>query len=282
MNSQLPTTVQKPSRYVVPLVVAAIATATCLVLLLVMVGKGQFLVDVQLSGNLWFVLLLLLGLAAALTVFALFKSHAKYTGKALRGEIELGGPVVVMLTVVVLGFWLVPPPPVPEFQFSIFLQGEAGPQEVPVRKGTLVIDLGQDRRKANISVDGEARFLGIPTSQKNKTVVVVLESEQYELTDASIKLEGSSLRKTVRPKLLRLVGDVSDQGGKPLAGAQVVVAAQRTSTDEHGRFELLVPANLADVDREVIVSAPGFDLWRSQAHPGGSRLQISLLSTKLK
>lgn len=107
-----------------PLLVALISLLFGLAVLAVLLFQAERLVRLGLIGNLWYVLLLLIGLAAAVALFALFKSYARYSGKVLNGTLELGGPAVLMLLVVVLGFSRVPAP-VAAFDVTVFVRGEA-------------------------------------------------------------------------------------------------------------------------------------------------------------
>ncbi|HEY0376700.1 MAG TPA: hypothetical protein VGC87_07065, partial [Pyrinomonadaceae bacterium] len=68
-----------------PLVIAAATGAAALGLLAVMLSSAPMLVRLGLTGHVWYVLLSLLGLFTAVTVFSLFKSYARYSGKALGG-----------------------------------------------------------------------------------------------------------------------------------------------------------------------------------------------------
>jgi hypothetical protein len=261
-----------------PLVVAAFAAFAGIALLSVMLANGSMLVRLGLTGNVWYVLLLFLGASAAITIFALFKSYARYTGKVLNGTLELGGPTVVMLVIVVLGIWLVPPPR-PRLDVTVFLHGEAGRQVVPLRNsGRLSIDLGADRREESVGDKGEVRFVGIPTDLKDQKVVVALQSEKYELVDPNLELtlNRDVYYAAIRPKPLRLVGSVSDQTGRPLPQARVSMAAKTVQTDVDGRFEVVLPADLPEGDRTITISADGYETWRAQAVPGGNPLQVQL------
>ena len=51
----------------------------------------------------YFFLLVLVGLIAAGFLFGALRSHARYSGKVYNGTLELSGPVVVMVAVILLG-----------------------------------------------------------------------------------------------------------------------------------------------------------------------------------
>lgn len=200
------------SQAMAPLVVAAATGAAALALLVVMLSSAEMLVRVGLTGHVWYVLLLLLGLFAAVTVFSLFKSYARYRGKALGGTLELGGPVVVMLVVVVLGFYLVPSPP-QRFDVTVFLHGKAGRQAVVLRNhGKVSLDLGADKRIEAVGDKGEVRFAGIPGDLRDREVALGLDDDTYELANPAltIRLDQDAVYAAIQPKQLRLIGYVLD------------------------------------------------------------------------
>lgn len=155
-----------------PLVIAAATGAAALVVLGLLLASARTPVRIGLTGHVWYVLLLLLGLFAAVTVLSLFKSYARYRRKALGGTRELGGPVVVMLVVIVLGFYLVPSPP-QRFDVTVFLHGKAGRQAVILRNhGKVSLDLGADKRIEAVDDKGEVRFASIPGDLRDREVAL--------------------------------------------------------------------------------------------------------------
>lgn len=266
------------SNTTLPLLVAAVAAVAGFFLLFVMLRYADLLVRLGLTGNVWYVLLVFLGLAAAITMFSLFKSYARYTGKVLGGTIELRGPIAVMVLVPILGFYLVPEPK-QRFDVTVFVHGESGHHIVPLRnKGEVSLDLGADRRSESIGAKGEVRFVGIPADMRDREVAIVLESDNYELADsaATVKLSQEMVYVAVRAKRLHLLGEVSDEHGMPLPQARATVAGVSATTDADGRFDLVLPADLPENNRGATISANGFEPWRGQVTPGGNPLQVAL------
>ena len=264
-----------------PLLVAAIAASVALLLLGVMLWNADVLVRLGLTGYLWYVLLIPLGLAAAITTFSLFKSYAHYTGKALDGTIELGGPVVVVLRVLVLGFYYVPAPK-QRFDLTVFIHSEAGRHIAPLRnQGRVFLDLGADRRVESIGDKGEARFVGIPADLRDRKVTIALESNDYEPADptGTVELNQETVYVAVRAKRLHLTGEIADAQGRPLPGARASIAGFAATTDVDGRFDIVLPANLPEGDRTITITANGFEPWRGQATPGGNPLQARLTAS---
>jgi Carboxypeptidase regulatory-like domain len=270
------------SRALAPLVVAAATGAATLALLVLMLSSGPMLVRDGLAGHAWYVLPLLLGLFAAVTVFSLFKSYARYRCKVLRRMLEFGGPVVVMLVVIVLGFRLVPAPlpaPPQRFGLTVFLHGKAGRQAVVLRNhGKVSLDLGADKRIEAVGDKGEARFTGIPGDLRDREVAIGLDDETYELVDPelTIRLGQEAVYAAVQPRQLPLIGYVSDDQGRPLPQARAAIATATAVTDQDGRFEIQLPADLPEGERSITITAAGYEPWRAQAVPGSNPLNVRL------
>jgi hypothetical protein len=272
-------TATHPPRARAPLVVAAATGAAALGLLAVMLSSAQMLVRAGMTDYVWYVLLSLLGLFAAVTVFSLFKSYARYRGNALGGTLELGVPVVVMLVVVVLGFYLVPAP-AQHFDVTVFLHGNAGRQAMVLRnRGKLALDLGADKRIEAVGDKGEVRFAGIPGDMRNREVALGLDDETYELVkpELTVGLNQEAVYAAIQPKQLLLVGYVAGEHGRGLPQARAVIAKAATVTDQDGRFEIKLPADLPEGDHAITIIAAGYEPWRGQAVPGGDPLRVQLL-----
>jgi hypothetical protein len=270
------------SRALAPLVVAAATGGAALAVLVLMVSSAPMLVRVGLTGHVWYVLLSLLGLFAGVTVFSLFKSYARYRGKALGGTLELGGPVVVMLVVVVLGFYLVPAPspaPPQRFDLTVFLHGKAGRQAMVLRNhGKVSLNLDADKRIEAVGDKGEARFAGIPGDLRDREVALGLDDDTYELVqpELTIRLGQEAVYAAIQPRQLPLIGYVSDDQGRPLPQARAAIATATAVTDQDGRFEIKLPADLPEGDRSITITAAGYEPRRYQAAPGGNPLRVQL------
>lgn len=273
------------SRAFPPLLVAAVAALAGFFLLGVMLWNADMLVRLGLTGYVWYVLLVPLGLAAAITTFSLFKSYARYKGKALNGTVEIGGPAVIMLLVLFLGFTFVPAPK-QGFDLTVFVHGEAGLNVMPLRNhGRVFLDLGGYRHSESIGEKGEARF-PISADLRDREVPIALESDVYEFDPkATIKLSQEAVYVAARAKRLHFTGEISDENGQPLPQARVSIAGVVKHTDADGRFDIVLPTDLPEGNRGVTITANGFEPWRGQAIPGGNPLQVRLttsLPTKTK
>lgn len=221
------------------------------------VWKAEKLVTLGLIGNLYYIVLLPLGLCASVFLFGILRSYARYRGKVLGGALEVGGPAVIFCLVVIGGF-LLPSPQTP-FAMTVFVHGEHGMSDLVLKNsGYVVIDLGPDRRRQPIGEKGEAYFSGIPASFRGQKVHLWLESEAFESIEADRKyaLGETSLYLAVRPKEGKIFGRVLDSVGNSLVGVKIRVAGLTTTTNESGDFNLAIPGDrMADeLDLEAVSS----------------------------
>jgi hypothetical protein len=75
---------------------------------------------------------------------------------------------------------------------------------------------------------------------------------------------------------LLLVGYVADELGRGLPQARAVIANAVTVTDQDGRFEIKLPADLPEGDHSSAITAAGYEPWRGQVMPGGDPLRVQL------
>jgi hypothetical protein len=258
------------------MIVAAGAAMVFLGLLGMMLLAAPWLVRYEMVGQLWFVLLVVLGLCAAVLVFALFRSWASYKGKVLNGDLEIGGPAVAMLLIVVLGFFL--PKPATSFQMTVFLYGESIAPKMLAQERALRVDLGSEPRIVDVGSSGEAHFFGIPHEMRGQAAVLTYDSAIYELAEpnGAVTLDDSPKRVRVQAKELPFRGTIFDDAMKPIVGARVSIGTGNTETDGDGSFELLLAADLTEVDRTLTVTADGYEIARATAYPGAHPLELKL------
>jgi len=126
----------------------------------------------------YYLLLLILGLAAAAFLFGAMRSTATLQGKHLGVAFDIGGPAAGALLVVVGGFWLTKPPPT--FDLTVRL---SGPVRSDISDTWIEIDLGE--RYDRISPDqlGNAIDKQLREDLKQKEVRLKLDSKQYRLSE---------------------------------------------------------------------------------------------------
>ena len=257
----------------------AIASLICFLcgfgLLALLIWKADTLVRLGLTGNLYYLILLPMGLAASGFLFGVLRSYARYRGEPLGGVLELGGPIVAFAMVVIGGFVLVPN--LATFPFTVYVHGEAGPQEIVLRNsGRVVMDLGLDRRSEPIGENGQAFFPAIPANFRGQNVHIGVESADFEMINSSqeLRLDGASLYLTVRKKSGRISGLVRDSNGSPVAGAVVGVDGFSTTTDALGHFEFTIPGSLLREELDLQAVATGYAPTRLKVVPGSKAMVV--------
>lgn len=264
-------------RVILYAIIALISFFCTFAILALLLWKAEMLVALGLTGNFYFVVLVPLGLFAALTLFGVLESYASYSGKHLGGALKLSGPVVVFSLVLILGFSL--PKPASNFTLTVYVHGPGGRQDLILRgSGYVRIDTGGLPRKAAIGNDGEAFFAEIPANFRGQEVNVSLDADGYELANANQKilLNTSSFYLQIKRKAGRLAGRVHDESGKPLGGVNVTVAGLAATTDKAGYFQFLIPGEQLQPEMTVQATAPSYVAATEKVVPNSNDIAITL------
>ncbi len=257
--------------------IAAGVLVAALAVLSVMLAKAEMLVRLGLVGNFYYVVLVILAIFVAISLFSVLHSYAVYVGKVGGGSLELGGPIVAFVLVIVLGYYLNPSPQ--SFDLTVFVHGEAGRQDIILRNaGSVLLDLGGDRRREMIGDKGQAFFPGIPATFRGQAIPVAVEAPGYELVmpNNEIAVEGASAYVAVRPRAAELTGYVRTSTGQPIEGATVSVAGTTSQTDASGFFTLVLPGAGPRQSLTMQVMATGFAPWNGQVVPGANEITVAL------
>lgn len=251
--------------------------AAGLLVLWLILEKAELLARFGLTGQLFYVLLLPLGLSAAAFLFGALRSYAVYRGEALGGILELGGPVVLFGLVVLGGVFL--PQPTAPFSLTVFVHGKGGVHDLPLRQqGHVILDLGPDRRKAAIGAEGQAFFPGIPPSLRGRPAAVFLEAEGLQVAEGSRQalLEGEVLYLPVERLPFEIRGRVMDDEGRPVAGAALDLRDLKAATDADGSFRLVVPGEWGGAALPLRVTAAGFQRYQADVFSGSHDVDVIL------
>jgi hypothetical protein len=194
------------------------------------------------SGTSYFFLLVPLALASAAFLFGALHSHAKYTGKMYGGTVELGGPVVILLLVVGLGYKFRPQEK--SFGFTINVFSATDTTHV-INSGNAEVFFGTAHWAKNIS-DGQAVFSEIPDEYKGRQVSIITSAEGYVAKKQTISVPVNAAADIYLTKIADSVtihGLVKDKKGKTVQNATLVFADGRvkTITDEYGNFTIALP-----------------------------------------
>jgi hypothetical protein len=260
-------------------IVALIAFLLGFVILGVMLCNAQLLVSLGLTGNFYYVLLLALGLSAAIVLFGVLQSSAVYRGNTGWGRLELGGAIVGCSLVVVGGFYLVPN--TLPFAITVFVHDEGGIHElIPKDSGEVCMELGPEVRRQEIGPNGSVYFTNIPPTYRGQQVQVWVDSKQFESVNPEQKqpLKGDSIQLTVRKKVGKISGRVQDAGddGAPIPNAKLNLDGLSGTTDSGGHFEFVIPGDRLRPQMEIEISANGYELARYTVVPNSEHVVLHL------
>lgn len=240
-------------------------------LLFLFIFKAGDLVAQGVDGKVFYILLLPLGLSASAFLFGVMSSYAAFKGKVLgSGILRLGGPVVLFLIVIILGFELVPD--TTPFDFSIFLR-DAGGKAVLTGIGEVRIKLENELKSDSIDEKGCVNFKRIPANFKNTEVIVELEAPGWQFGNGKTviycTLEGNNATLIIDrdDSLCCIFGSVSNGEGKAIVGAKITIKDIQTSTGNDGLFSLSIPREKQQKEQSLSVIKKGYKIWENFVYP---------------
>jgi Carboxypeptidase regulatory-like domain len=216
-------------------------------LLHVFIADAEKLSRFGLSVLVYFLILVVLGLGAAVFLFGVLQSSGRWTGKVLGGKLSVSGAIVGAALVVAGGYWFIPK--MTFFPLTVYVRGEGGSQDIVLRStGRVSLKLGAEISSEAIGENGQAVFPHILADFRGQRVPGWVESEDYETPqNSTVLLAGSDIDLIVKKKVkhFKLGGAVLDPHNNPLPEVRITVPEYHlnTTTDNDGRFELEVTAD---------------------------------------
>jgi Carboxypeptidase regulatory-like domain len=213
--------------------------------LILLIVNAEKLSRFGLSQQVYYLILVLIGLTAAGFLFGVLQSTATYVGKFWGGTLRLSGSVVGVALVVIGGYYFIPKATF--FPLTVYVHGEGGPQDIVLRgTGRVFLKLGPEISSELIGENGQAVFPRIPADYRGQQVPGWVESDDYEAINPTVTIAGSNVDLIVKKKInhFKLAGTVLDDHGNPLPGVRVALPAYRMedTTNNEGRFEFQVTA----------------------------------------
>ena len=264
---------------IIPYALIALASFLCGIGVLgLMLWKAEALYKLGLIGNLYYIVLFPLGLCAAVFLFGVVRSFARYKGEQYGGTLELGGPIVAFILVVGGGFVLVPKPQ-STFPLTVYVHGEAGHNDFVLRNsGRVFVDLDGDRRSESIGENGQAYFPAIPDHFRGQEVLIWVDAKGFESTvaDQKERVDGASLYLKVRKKSGHVSGRVQDQDGNPIPNADLSLAGLSSRSDASGHFEFIIPGDKLAEEMDLQAVAPGHKAQTYKVVPDANELTVIL------
>jgi hypothetical protein len=161
------------------------------VALLLAVGVGWFIVAnlatlsiYEFGTQAFYLLLIILGVAAAVFLFGVLRSTATLTGKYLGVAFEFGGPAALFAFVVLVGLFLLRKEQT-DFPLTVRLRTDDGSSmaakfhDRAVTDSSVTVDLGPVPRTQNLDHDGQVILLDVPFRVRSSNAVISLSSGAF-------------------------------------------------------------------------------------------------------
>lgn len=266
-----------------PLFYAVLSLFACLV------GIGLLFLFISVADNpntgsrVFYIVVTAMGASAGAFLFGAMRSYATYSGKALGGLLELGGPIVVFAGVVAGGFLLVPSSGA--FDVTVYVHGPGGKTDrVLANRGKVTLELGQFPRTSPIRENGDAHFDGIPSEFFNREVLAMIDAEGFEPAkpDAKLLLNGESVYLEVKRdgSLAKIAGTVKNTDGDLLQGVTIRIGKLKTQTDADGWFELVIPPEARKERQKLTARLDGHETWEGDVYPGTGQEAAIIMTGK--
>jgi hypothetical protein len=168
------------------------------------------------------------------------------------------------------------------FPLTVYVHGEHGPQDLPLRKsGKVVLRLGLEPRSEPIGADGEAFFPAVPATFRNQPVPIWVESDDFEIVqDSPHTLTPPSTDITVHKKSGKVSGRIEKDTGTgtfvPIPGAEIRIAGVTVNAGPAGEFEVTIPGDRMQPQLDIDVSAPGYTPAHTKVVPNSNPAVITL------
>ncbi len=250
-------------------------------ILLAYIIWAEDLIRSGISHDVFYVLLIPLGLSAAAFLFGAMRSFARIQGLEISKNLELGGPAAIFVLVVIAGFKIVPAAP-DTFDFTVFVRGNNESLDRAIFNGDLKIDIEGTRSSSHIDKDGRAQFQKISAKYLAHTTRIVSDVNGFRLVapDSVYSLSWKTVYVQLQPDRQDslIYGRVFDYSGDPLTSiATVQVGQLKTKTDSFGRFRLEVPPNLRRETYFVVATMDGFQQYTDSVYTTGDSITIPMV-----
>lgn len=254
-------------------------------LFLLFIFKANDFLEQGIDKKVFYVLLLPMGLSAAAFLFGTMRSYARYKGKIFSGVLELGGPVVLFVLVVVGGFMLVSD--TGSFDFTISLRNRSTGKIVNI-EGQIKVFLEGKPKAPDFNRNGCFYFENIPSKFKKHKFHIALDAPGWQFTNdkktIKLKLNGKSTFIEIErdSTLAEVSGTVRDQDGKFLENVEIHIQGLKTKTNKHGWFKLNIPENLQKEEQFLTASKETYENESVYVYPASKEKTMLILNKKIK
>ena len=250
----------------------------CGALLILLIVNADRLSRFGLTQQVYYLVLVPMGLAAAGFLFGVLQSSAEWAGEVLGGTLRLSDSIVGAALVVFGGYLFIPKETF--FLRTVYVHGEGGSQDVVLRNsGRVFLKLGPEISSESIGENGQAVFPRIPSDFRGQQVPGWIESEDYETSNTTVTIAGNNVDLIVKKKIkhFTLAGTISDKSGMPLPNVRVSLPEYHLveMTKNDGRFSFQVTADREEMT-DLTAEEQGYSTVLLRPTLGDSQVNFSL------
>lgn len=200
--------------------------------------QGQ--VSSQVDQRIFYLILIVFGIAVSAVVFGFMQSYATLTGEKFNTRYKLTGPIVGVVLTVVGGFYL----PKNEAAEKIVTIRVFDRNAQPVKDGDVKIYLQEYIRTQSIDNMGQAQFSGVPQSSLKNKIRVEVSSPGYIAQVFDTVLNKAAVLELTMPlqAVVIISGQVKRANETPIANVEINVEGTRyvaySTTNGHYRLRL--------------------------------------------
>ena len=178
-----------------PVLAALPYAAIGFVALFFAVGVGWFIISnlatlslYEFGNQAFYMLLVILGVAAAVFLFGLLRSAARLTGKHLGVAFELGGPAALFGFVILVGMTLLNRQQT-DFMLAVRMRSDDGTTmaakftDAAVIASSITVDLGTEPRTKNLDRDGQVLLANVPFRLRSVPVPISVSSTVFVIKE---------------------------------------------------------------------------------------------------
>lgn len=216
-------------------------------------------VDSQVDQRLFYLILILFGIAVSAIVFGLMQSYATLKGETLNTRFKLTGPIVGVVLTVIGGFYL----PKAEATDKIVTVRVFDKNGNPVTSGNVKMYLQEYIRTQSIDNAGQAQFTGLPIKSIQNKVKIEVTSPGYLMQQYDTVLRNTATLELVLSlaPVVFITGQVKRANETPIADVEINVEGTRyvAYSTSNGTYRLRVDEYTLGDEILLTTSHPQFE-----------------------
>jgi hypothetical protein len=176
------------------------------------------------SQKIFYLILILFGIAASALIFGAMHSFGELSGQKMDTKFKFAGPVVGVILVVAGGFYL--PKSATQQTFSVRVMDE---QKTPVTEGKVTLYFSNYTREQAIDKNGTAVFADIDEDDLSGRLKVDVTSDGYARLLVDTAVNGFAPLQIIvkQNRKVRVSGQVTDADDMPIKEVEVMVDGTR-------------------------------------------------------